>query len=29
VTELRLITATVADYEAKRWPNGRVDGGKG
>jgi hypothetical protein len=28
-TELRLIAETVSSYEAKRWPDGKVPGGKG
>jgi hypothetical protein len=28
-TELERIADTVARYEAKRWPDGKVDGGKG
>ena len=27
--ELKLITDTVGAYEAKRWPDGKVPGGKG
>ena len=27
--ELETITDTIERYEAKRWPNGRADGGKG
>ena len=29
VTELMLIAHTVEVYEAKRWPDGKVPGGKG
>jgi hypothetical protein len=28
-TELKLIADTVCAYEAKRWPDGKVPGGKG
>jgi hypothetical protein len=28
-TEFRLIADTVEAYEAKRWPDGKVPGGKG
>ena len=29
VTELRMLTEVVTAYEEKRWPDGKVPGGKG